>query len=87
MKKEILVTVISVFLLIGSGVLAMSLVKTSQTSDLFKANVVALAKEADSTSIGETVRDVLGCPGGDRKCFKGKVEVGPVKVSGTWYLQ
>lgn len=86
MKKEKLLTVISVFLLIGSGVLAMSLLETSKSSELFKANVVALAEDANEMSIGKTVRDVLGCPGGQNKCFSGSVKIGSIETSGTWYL-
>lgn len=84
MKKGILWAV-SALLLICSGASVMSLFKAS-SSDLFKANVVALANDANESSIGETIREVLGCPGGQNKCFTGSVKVGPVETSGTWYL-
>lgn len=86
MKKRILWATISVLLLVCSGASAISLFKVSSSSALFKANVVALAKDAKETSIGKTIRDVLGCPGGQNKCFTGTVKVGSVETSGTWYL-
>ena len=42
-------------------------------------------QEADS--VGKMIRDFLGCPGGDNKCFSGKVKYKGVTFEGTWYLE
>lgn len=42
-------------------------------------------QEADS--VGKTIRDLLGCPGGDNKCFSGKISYKGVSFEGTWYLE
>lgn len=38
-------------------------------------------------SIGKYVRDILGCPGGDNKCFSGELDIKGVSFKGTWYLK
>lgn len=42
-------------------------------------------QEADS--IGKEIRDFLGCPGGDNKCFSGKISYKGASFEGTWYLK
>lgn len=41
----------------------------------------------DPDSIGKAVRDFLGCPGGDNKCFSGSFSYKGVEFEGTWYLK
>lgn len=33
-------------------------------------------------SVGETIRELLGCPGGEKKCFSGKITVKGVEFEG-----
>ena len=48
--------------------------------------IFAADEEADD-SIGATIREFLGCPGGEKKCFTGKVTIKGVEIEGTWYLE
>lgn len=48
---------------------------------------VFAADEETDDSIGAQVRDFLGCPGGNKKCFTGKFDFKGVSFEGTWYLE
>lgn len=44
------------------------------------------AKEESDDSIGALIREFLGCPGGEKKCFSGKIEYKGFILEGTWYM-
>lgn len=48
--------------------------------------IFAADEEADD-SIGAAISEFLGCPGGEKKCFTGKVTIKGVEIEGTWYLE
>ena len=86
MKKDFFILTAAVLFCIASAVVSRSLFKEDDASFL-KENVEALADSGGMVSIGDKVRDFIGCPGGNAKCFSGEVTIKGVTVSGTWYIE
>lgn len=86
MKKDFFILTAAVLFCIASVVVSRSLLKGNDACFL-KENVEALADGGGGVSIGDKVRDFIGCPGGNAKCFSGEVTIKGVTVSGTWYIE
>lgn len=47
---------------------------------------VLLHENVEALTSGESIREFLDCPGGNKQCFSGSVSYGGISVKGTWYL-
>lgn len=86
MKTNLFILAAAVLFCIASVVVSRSLFKGNDACFL-KENVEALTDSGGMVSIGDKVRDFIGCPGGNAKCFSGEVTIKGVTVSGTWYIE
>lgn len=86
MKKDLFILAAAVLFCIASAV-GLWAVFNGSNSSFLKENVEALTDDGNGVSIGDKVRDVIGCPGGNAKCFSGEVTIKGVTVSGTWYIE
>ena len=51
----------------------------------FTPNIVNAAAVPEG-AVGEAIREMLGCPGGNKKCFSGTVSYNGLSFTGTWYM-
>ena len=49
-------------------------------------NVVKAAAVPEG-AVGEAIREILGCPGGSKKCFSGTFSYNGIAFTGTWYME
>lgn len=85
MKKVIALTVGA--LLVLCAVLVCCTICADNKKGFLYENVEALASDEGGDSVGDYVKRILGCPGGNAKCFSGEITVKGVTLSGTWYVQ
>ncbi len=72
--------------IIIAAVIVVSVNSLKKKSPVFEANVEALADEEGGTVVYYACK-ILGCCGGDNKCFTGSFSYGEISVEGTFYMK
>ena len=88
MKIVIIASISSLAILCVAAVVSSKNFSGSSLNELSRANVEALAApqaQKKIETVADFMREYMGCPGGNQKCFVGTIGYGGFFVSGTWY--
>ena len=80
MKKIFTICTSTLLLIVGGFAIAKNV---ENTTEFFDENVEALAADESGITVIDVVCKVLGCCGGDKKCFSGSYK----GFSGTFYME